>query len=72
MQWSLSNSCENKFHVGQRVKTRGDMGGFRLTIAQIYNNHYCRCKTWVFGKSHHFNMNCLDPINKNNKEINRT
>lgn len=60
--WSLSNSCENRFHIGQKVKTRGDMGSFILTLTKIHNNHYCKCKLWKFGKERHFNMNCLEPV----------
>ena len=65
MKWSLANSCENKFHVGQIVKTRGDMGNFRLIITEICNNHYCACRTWKYGKDRHFNMNCLTTLNEN-------
>jgi hypothetical protein len=62
MKWSLSNDCKNKFYVGQKVKTRGDMGGIELIITKIHNSHYCTCKTWMYGKKMHFNMNCLEPI----------
>jgi len=61
MGWSLLNSCKNKFHVGQRVKTRGDMGSFNLKITNVRNDYYCTCKTWILGKKRHFNMNCLEP-----------
>jgi hypothetical protein len=64
MNWSLSNPCENKFHIGQNVKTRGDMGGIKLTVTNIHNHHYCECKQWVFGRKLHFNMNCLEPIDQ--------
>ena len=60
MTWSLSDSCKGKFHVGQKVVTRGDMGRFFVTITQIHNSHYCECRTWRFGKERHFNMNCLE------------
>lgn len=62
MKWSLSNSCKNKFVVGQKVQTRGDMGQFRLTISRIHNDHYCSCRLRFFGKERHFNMNCLEVI----------
>ena len=62
MKWSLSNSCEGKFNVAERVKARGDMGGFILTITKIHNHHYCECTTWKFGKKRHFNMNCLESM----------
>ena len=63
MKWSLSNSCEKKFVVGQKVQTRGDMGRFRLKITQIHNSHYCACRSWLWGKERHFNMNCLESLN---------
>ena len=73
MKWSLSNSCEGKFQIGQRVKTRGDMGGFSLKIVKIHNHHYCKCRMWKYGKDRHFNMNCLEAIKaaKNNKPLQR-
>jgi len=62
MIWSLGNSCENKFNVGQIVKTRGDMGNFYLRIIRIYNDHYCQCRRLPWGKKRHFNMNCLESV----------
>ena len=65
MKWSLVNSCKNKFKVGQKVKTRGDMGGYLLWITKIHNNHYCECRRFRFwGKKRHFNMNCLELFGK--------
>jgi hypothetical protein len=64
MKWDLGNDCTNKFTVGQKVKTRGDMGGFILTINKIHNSHYCECSG--YNKLRHFNMNCLEPIKKEN------
>jgi len=61
MYWSLSNSCKGKFSVGQKVKTRSDMGGYSLYITKIHNNHYCECQSNFLGKKRHFNMNCLNP-----------
>jgi hypothetical protein len=72
MKWSLSNSCKDKFSVGQKVQTRGDMGRFNLKIAQIHNDHYCECKSWPFGRLRHFNMNCLEPINETNQPLQPT
>ena len=46
------------FQVGDKVKTRGDIGGFKLTIVEIHNNHYCTCKG--YGKMRHFNMGYLE------------
>jgi hypothetical protein len=62
MVWSLANSCEGKFVVGQRVRLRVDMGSFHVTIIKIYNDYYCVGRTWRFGKKRHFNMNCLEAI----------
>jgi len=64
MKWSLSNSCESKFKIGQKVKTRSDMGGYKLIITKIYNHHYAECRDILFfgilGKRRHFNINCLE------------
>ena len=46
------------FKVGDKVKTRGDIGGFKLTIIEIHNDHYCTCKG--YGKLRHFNMCYLE------------
>ena len=60
-KWSLDNTCEN-FRVGDQVRTRGDMGRFNLIITKIHNDYYCECKTWMFGKKRHFNMNCFKSL----------
>ena len=62
--WSLANSCEGRFEVGQRVRTRGDMGSFEVTIVIIHNSHFCKARTWRFGKLRHFNMNVLEEMQK--------
>ena len=46
------------FKVGDKVKLRGDMGGFKLTITAIHNDHYCTAKG--YGKERHFNMCFLE------------
>lgn len=46
------------FKVGDKVKLRGDMGGFKLTITAIHNDHYCTAKG--YGKERHFNMGFLE------------
>lgn len=56
MNWSLSNEVNN-FKVGDKVKTRSDIGSFNLVITKIHNSHYCSCKG--YGKERHFNMNVL-------------
>ena len=59
MEWSLSNEVKH-FNIGDKVRTRGDMGRFNLVISKIHNNHYCECIG--YGKRRHFNMNCLEKI----------
>lgn len=49
------------FAVGQRVKTRGDIGslaGFR--VAKVHNDWYCACVD-EGGVERHFNMAFLEP-----------
>ena len=46
------------FKVGDKVKLRGDMGDFKLTITAIHNDHYCTAKG--YGKERHFNMGFLE------------
>lgn len=46
------------FKVGDKVKLRGDMGDFKLTITAIHNDHYCAAKG--YGKVRHFNMGFLE------------
>lgn len=61
-RWSLSHSCKGKFEVGQKVRTRGDMGNIKMEIVKIHNEHFCECRTHKFGRLQHWNMNCLNPI----------
>lgn len=64
--WSLEDSCEGKFSVGQVVRSRGDMGGYKLKIMKIHNSHYAECRDvlpfGLLGRKRHFNMNCLEEI----------
>jgi hypothetical protein len=46
------------FQVGDKVKTRSDMGSLNFEIVAIHNNHYCTCKG--YGKLRHFNMGYLE------------
>lgn len=46
------------FKVGDRVKLRGDMGGFKMRITAIHNEHYCTAKG--YKKERHFNMGFLE------------
>lgn len=48
------------FKVGDKVRTRGDMGSFKLTVIAISNDHYCICKG--YGKPRHFNASFLELI----------
>jgi hypothetical protein len=47
-----------KLEVGDKVKTRGDMGSFKMIVTQIHNGHYCECRQLIlgipFGKERHF------------------
>jgi len=47
------------FHEGQKVKTRGDIGGLNLTILKIHNNHYCTVVG--YGKKRHMNLAFIEP-----------
>lgn len=49
----------HKFHVGQKVRTRGDIGGFPGTITKIHNDHFCQIK--AAGKLRHMNMAFIEP-----------
>ncbi len=49
----------HNFKEGQKVKTRGDIGGFNLVIEKIHNDHFCRVKG--YGKARHMNMAFLEP-----------
>ena len=49
-----------EFKSGQKVKTRGDIGGFYLTIVKIHNDSYCTAKG--YGKERHINMAFIEPI----------
>ncbi len=51
-------SGNSDFKVGDKVKTRCDIGEFQLTIVEIHNDHYCTCKG--YGKLRHFNMCFLE------------
>jgi len=46
------------FKVGDKVRTRGDIGGFKLVITKIHNDHYCTAKG--YGKERHFNVSFLE------------
>ena len=51
-------SGSDSFKVGDKVKTRGDMGSLNFEIVAIHNDHYCTCKG--YGKLRHFNMGYLE------------
>ena len=48
-----------EFQVGEKVKTRGDIGSFNLVIVKIHNEHYCTVKG--YGKERHMNMAFIEP-----------
>lgn len=60
--WDLSMDCTAKFKAGDRVKTRGDFGGFNLVVVKVHNSHFATCRG--YGKDRHFNMNVLECRNK--------
>ena len=51
-------SGSTDFKVGDKVKLRGDMGGFKMKITEIHNDHFCTAKG--YGKERHFNMGFLE------------
>ena len=51
-------SGSESFKVGNKVKTRSDMGSLNFEIVAIHNDHYCTCKG--YGKLRHFNMGYLE------------
>ena len=51
-------SGSDSFKVGDKVKTRSDMGSLNFEIVAIHNDHYCTCKG--YGKLRHFNMGYLE------------
>ena len=51
-------SGSESFKVGDKVKTRSDMGSLNFEIVAIHNDHYCTCKG--YGKLRHFNMGYLE------------
>lgn len=57
-QLTIPRVSSSAFKVGDKVKTRGDIGGFKLTIVEIHNDHYCTCKG--YGKLRHFNVSFLE------------
>ena len=59
--WCLCNDNNGRLEEGDRVKMRGDMGGFILTIEKIHNEVYCTARG--YNKLRHINMNCLEKIN---------
>ena len=55
---AIPSGGDVKFKVGDKVKTRGDMGGFNLTVIEVHNNHYCTVRG--YGKDRHMNMGYLE------------
>ena len=55
---TIPRVTSSAFKVGDKVRTRGDIGGFKLTITKIHNDHYCTAKG--YGKERHFNVSFLE------------
>jgi hypothetical protein len=51
---------DNVFRVGQKVKTRRDIGGFMLVVVEIHNGSYCTVRG--YGKDRHMNMAFIEPV----------
>lgn len=47
------------FSVGDKVKTRGDIGSFPCVITKIHNSSFCEVR--AYGKPRHMNMAFLVP-----------
>jgi hypothetical protein len=45
--------------VGQKIRTRGDIGHYKGVIVQIHNESYCTIKS--HGKHRHMNMAFIEP-----------
>ncbi len=58
----MDRTDNSTLKVGDKVKTRGDLGGFNLVIVEIHNEYYATCRG--YGKLRHFNMDCLEIVNK--------
>ena len=50
---------DHDLFVGQKIRTRGDIGGYTGTIVKIHNEHYCQIKS--MGKLRHMNMAFIEP-----------
>lgn len=59
MPCNLFETC-NGFRAGDKVRTRGDMGSFNLTVVKVHNHHYATCRG--YGKDRHLNMNILEKV----------
>ena len=59
---ALISGNHKGFKVGDKVRTRGDMGNFKMIIKAIHNDYYCTCiDNKLFNKKErHFNMGYLD------------
>lgn len=57
-QLTIPRVSSSAFKVGDKVRTRGDIGGFKLVITKIHNDHYCTAKG--YGKERHFNVSFLE------------
>lgn len=57
-QLTIPRISSSAFKVEDKVRTRGDMGGFKLVITVIHNDHYCTAKG--YGKERPFNVSFLE------------
>ena len=48
-----------EFSEGQKVRTRGDIGGMNFTIIEIHNQSFCTVEG--YGQFRHMNMAFLEP-----------
>jgi hypothetical protein len=61
MQYKYEGFAKHNYHlfVGQKIKTRGDIGSFNGVIVQIHNEAYCTIRS--YGKRRHMNMAFIEP-----------
>lgn len=55
--------------VGQKIKTRGDIGSFNGVIVKIHNENFCTI--FSHGKNRHMNMAFIEPRAESNNWFKR-
>ena len=58
--WCLCNPNDGRLKEGDKVKTRGDFGSFKLIVKKIHNEHYACCVNRFGFNERHFNINVLE------------